>query len=231
MAKRVFDILVSIILSFLLSPIFMIITIMILVNLGKPIFFYQERPGLKGRVFKIIKFRTMTNEVNTNNNLNDDTKYITKFGSWLRSSSLDELPELWNVLKGDMSLIGPRPLLVEYLPLYSQKQSRRHEVRPGITGWAQVNGRNTISWEEKFEMDIWYVDNNTFLLDLKILFLTVKKVFFREDINASLNTTMPRFRGSVIKQDEIVGIVADATKDVPTGATVTGNLTKPQGKL
>ena len=231
MAKRVFDILVSIIFGCLLSPIIIIITIMILVNLGKPIFFCQERPGLKGRTFKIIKFRTMTNEVNTNDNLTDDTKHITKFGSWLRSSSLDELPELWNVFKGDMSLVGPRPLLVEYLPLYSQKQSRRHEVRPGITGWAQVNGRNIILWEEKFEMDVWYVDNKTFLLDLKILFLTVKKVFFREGINASLNATMPRFTGSVIRQGEIIGMGAVATKDVPTGVTVVGNPAKPQGKL
>ena len=180
MAKRVFDILVSITFGFLLSPVMIIITIMILVNQGKPIFFCQERPGLKGRVFKIIKFRTMTNEVNTNDNLTDDTKHITKFGSWLRSSSLDELPELWNVFKGDMSLVGPRPLLVEYLPLYSQKQSRRHEVRSGITGWAQVNGRNNISWEEKFEMDVWYIDNKNLLLDLKILFLTVKKVLFSD---------------------------------------------------
>ena len=182
MAKRVFDILVSIILGFLLSPVIIIIMIMILVNLGRPIFFCQERPGLKGRVFKIIKFRTMTSEVNTNDNLTDDTKHITKFGSWLRSTSLDELPELWNVFKGDMSLVGPRPLLVEYLPLYSQKQSRRHEVRPGITGWAQVNGRSFLTNrpDHKVKYDLYYIKHRSLFLDVTIIIKTLSTiVFFR----------------------------------------------------
>jgi len=190
MFKRTFDLLLSLFASVILLPIFLLVMVMVILKSGRPIFFFQLRPGLNGKPFKIIKFRTM------NNNIADNSQSHTRFGTWLRSTSLDEIPGLWNVIKGEMSLVGPRPLLIEYLPLYSKHQNRRHEVRPGITGWAQVNGRNIISWEKKFEMDVWYVDNKTFLLDLKILLLTVKKVFFREDINSSVNLTMPRFQGS-----------------------------------
>lgn len=190
MFKRSFDLLLSLFAGVILLPVFLLVMVMVVFNLGRPIFFIQLRPGLNGKPFKILKFRTMTN------NTADNPPSHTRFGSWLRSTSLDEIPSLWNVIKGEMSLVGPRPLLIEYLPLYSKHQNRRHEVRPGITGWAQVNGRNIISWEKKFEMDVWYVDNKNFLLDLKILLLTVKKVFFREGINSSFNLTMPRFNGS-----------------------------------
>jgi len=158
-------------------------------------FFIQERPGKDGLPFRLIKFRTMLDAVDRDGQLLPDAKRLTPFGSWLRQTSLDELPELWNVLCGDMSLVGPRPLLMEYLPLYSEFERRRHEVRPGITGWAQVNGRNSISWAEKFQLDVWYVDNQSLLLDLKILFLTVKKVLWREGINSRDDATMPKFRG------------------------------------
>lgn len=164
--------------------------------IGNPVFFTQKRPGLNGRVFKMYKFRTMQDIKDINGNLLPDEERMTKLGSFLRSSSLDELPGLLNVIKGDMSLVGPRPLLVQYLPLYNKRQSRRHDVRPGITGWAQVNGRNAISWEEKFELDIWYVENQSLLLDLKVLLLTVKKVFFREGISAEGHVTVEPFKGS-----------------------------------
>jgi len=169
---------------------------MIAFKLGKPIIFTQVRPGLASRPFKMIKFRTMNNQCDTDGNLLPDAQRLTSFGRFLRSTSLDELPELWNVIKGDMSLVGPRPLLMEYLPLYSPEQARRHEVRPGITGWAQVNGRNALSWEEKFKLDVWYVDNRTFWLDLKILLMTVKKVFVRDGISADGEATMSKFQGS-----------------------------------
>ena len=165
-------------------------------KLGSPVFFRQTRPGLKGKLFEMVKFRTMTDERGPDGQLLPDKDRLTPFGRWLRASSLDELPELWNVLKGEMSLVGPRPLLVEYLPLYTPEQARRHEVRPGITGWAQVNGRNAISWEEKFKLDVWYVDNQSLWLDLKILWLTIKKVLVRDGISAQGDATMPKFTGS-----------------------------------
>jgi lipopolysaccharide/colanic/teichoic acid biosynthesis glycosyltransferase len=170
-------------------------------KLGSPVFFRQTRPGLKGKLFEMVKFRTMTDERGPDGQLLPDKDRLTPFGRWLRASSLDELPELWNVLKGEMSLVGPRPLLVEYLPLYTPEQARRHEVLPGITGWAQVNGRNTISWEEKFKLDVWYVDNQSLWLDLKILWLTVKKVLVRDGISAQGDATMPKFTGSQKPRD------------------------------
>lgn len=165
-------------------------------QLGTPILFRQARPGRQGRVFELVKFRTMAVAVDRHGRTLTDAERLTSFGKILRSTSLDELPALWNVLKGDMSLVGPRPLLMEYLPLYSAEQARRHEVRPGITGWAQVNGRNAISWEEKFALDVWYVDNQSFWLDMKILFMTVKKVLVRDGINAEGEATMSKFTGS-----------------------------------
>ncbi len=174
----------------------MLLALFVRTLIGAPVFFTQVRPGLNGRAFKMIKFRTMTNDRDSTGALLPDSVRLTPFGRFLRSTSLDELPEIWNVLKGDMSLVGPRPLLMEYLPLYSPEQTRRHEVRPGITGWAQINGRNALSWEEKFQLDVWYVDNQSFWLDLKILFLTVKKVLARDDISAAGEATMPVFRGS-----------------------------------
>jgi lipopolysaccharide/colanic/teichoic acid biosynthesis glycosyltransferase len=165
-------------------------------KLGCPVFFLQTRPGLHGQPFNMVKFRTMTNQRDAAGNLLPDEQRLSLFGRFLRSTSLDELPELWNVLKGDMSLVGPRPLLMEYLPLYTSEQARRHEVRPGITGWAQVNGRNAISWEEKFKLDVWYVENQSFWLDLKILLLTVKKVLVRDGINANGHATIDPFKGS-----------------------------------
>ena len=165
-------------------------------KLGSPVFFRQVRPGMNGKPFEMVKFRTMTDERGPDGQLLPDAVRLTPFGRFLRSSSLDELPELWNVLKGDMSLVGPRPLLMEYLPLYSPEQARRHEVRPGVTGWAQINGRNAISWEDKFKLDTWYVDNQSLWLDIKILWLTVKKVLVREGISAPGDATMPVFTGS-----------------------------------
>jgi len=164
--------------------------------MGYPVIFKQKRPGLNGKTFNFYKFRTMTNEKDENGNLLADKDRLTSFGKFLRKTSLDELPSLWNVLKGDMSLVGPRPLLMEYLPLYSDKQMRRHEVKPGITGWAQINGRNAISWEEKFKLDIWYVDNQSFWFDIKIIFLTIWKVLKREGISHSGFATMEKFKGS-----------------------------------
>jgi lipopolysaccharide/colanic/teichoic acid biosynthesis glycosyltransferase len=164
--------------------------------LGRPLFFSQKRPGINAAPFKMYKFRTMQDVRNCNGELLADNLRITAFGRFLRSTSLDELPELWNVLKGEMSIVGPRPLLMEYLPLYSKEQNRRHEVKPGVTGWAQVNGRNAISWKDKFELDVWYVDNQSIRLDFKILFLTVKKVLFREDISATGHVTIEPFKGN-----------------------------------
>ncbi|MDW7549440.1 sugar transferase [Pseudoalteromonas peptidolytica] len=194
--KHIFDFIVAFCALFALLPVVIVVALLIRIKLGSPILFTQERPGLNGKVFKMMKFRTMLDGKDNEGNLLPDELRMTRFGAFLRSTSLDELPGLLNVLKGDMSLVGPRPLLVQYLPLYNQEQARRHNVRPGITGWAQVNGRNAISWEEKFELDVWYVDNQSFLLDVKILFLTIKKVFVREGINESGHSTMSAFTGT-----------------------------------
>lgn len=194
--KRLFDFSVSFIALLALLPIFFLLALLVKITIGTPIFFFQKRPGLHGKPFAMIKFRSMNNARNVDGSLLSDSIRLTRLGRFLRATSLDELPELWNVLKGDMSLVGPRPLLMEYLSLYSPEQARRHNVRPGITGWAQVNGRNAIAWDEKFKLDVWYVDNQSFWLDVKILFLTLKLVFQRHGINADGEATMPVFRGS-----------------------------------
>ncbi|MCQ4503133.1 sugar transferase [Vibrio parahaemolyticus] len=194
--KRLFDFLVSLIALILLSPIIVLVAWKIRKKLGSPVLFCQTRPGLNGKPFEMVKFRTMKDAVDEQGNLLPDSDRMTPFGEKLRNSSLDELPGLWSVLKGDMSLVGPRPLLMRYLPLYNEEQARRHDARPGVTGWAQINGRNAISWEEKFALDVWYVDNQTFWLDIKILLLTVKKVFVKEGISADDHVTMPEFEGS-----------------------------------
>ena len=191
--KRTFDLFLIILSLPFTLPIYLLITLLLLTQLNSPVLFRQSRPGLNGKIFNIYKFRTMTNERDKNGILLPDELRLTKFGKFLRSTSLDELPSLWNVLKGDMSLVGPRPLLVEYLPLYSSKQARRHEVKPGITGWAQVNGRNAISWDEKFDLDVWYVDNHSIWLDIKIIFKTLKKVFLRKNISTNQGSIMPTF--------------------------------------
>lgn len=194
--KRAGDFVIALIGILLLSPIFIIVVVgLYFANNGKP-FFFQSRPGKNGRVFKIVKFKTMNDEKDSEGNLLSDADRLTPIGAFVRKTSLDEIPQLINVLRGDMSLIGPRPLLVQYLPLYNDFQKRRHEVRPGITGWAQVNGRNAISWDQKFEYDVWYVDHVSFLLDLKIFFLTIKKVFVREGISADGQATMEAFKGN-----------------------------------
>ena len=201
MLKRLFDILGAVFGLLILLPIIVTLAWQVRRKLGSPVLFRQTRPGLHGKPFQLIKFRTMRNAIGLDGRPLPDSERMTSFGSFLRSASLDELPELWNVLKGDMSLVGPRPLLMEYLPLYSLEQARRHELRPGVTGWAQVNGRNALSWEEKFRLDVWYVDNHSFWLDLKILALTVKKVFVREGISAAGEVTMTYFTGSPKKGD------------------------------
>lgn len=195
--KRFFDFLISFFAILLISPLLLVVTIWLhFANKGAGAFFTQQRPGKNGKIFKVIKFKTMTDERDENGNLLPDSKRLTKVGKFVRSTSLDELPQLFNVLKGDMALIGPRPLLVSYLPLYNEHQRRRHEVRPGISGWAQVNGRNAISWEQKFDYDVWYVDNISLFLDLKIIFLTIKKVFIREGISSETSSTMEAFKGN-----------------------------------
>jgi lipopolysaccharide/colanic/teichoic acid biosynthesis glycosyltransferase len=199
MLKRSFDLVIALVGGIILFPVFIVVALQIWRNIGVPVFFRQTRPGLNGQPFEMVKFRTMRNTVGTDGKLLPDRDRMTTFGNFLRETSLDELPELWNVLKGEMSLIGPRPLLMEYLPLYSPDQARRHEVRPGITGWAQVNGRNELNWEEKFMLDVWYVDHQSLWLDFKILILTIKKVFFREGISANGEATMPKFTGSTDK--------------------------------
>ncbi|MFP7408757.1 sugar transferase [Aeromonas veronii] len=199
--KRVFDFLISLAALIVLSPITVLVAWKIRLNLGSPVLFRQTRPGLNGQPFEMVKFRTMKDAVDANGNPLPDSERMTPFGDKLRHSSLDELPELWNVLKGEMSLVGPRPLLMQYLPLYSKEQARRHEVRPGVTGWAQINGRNTLSWEDKFKLDVWYVDNHSFWLDIRILLLTVKKVFVKEGISADGHATMMPFTGNQAKQD------------------------------
>ena len=196
MIKRIFDIVVSAVALLFLSPVIIIVNLKVAKNLGKPVLFRQARPGLYGKIFEMIKFRSMRDAVDKNGNILPDSERLTPFGEQLRSSSVDELPGLWNVLKGDMSLVGPRPLLVEYLPLYSQEQAKRHNVRPGITGWAQVKGRNAISWEQKFKLDVWYVENQSLWLDFKILFLTVKKVIVKDGISADGEATMSKFEGT-----------------------------------
>ncbi len=194
--KRFFDFWISLIALICISPILLVITIWLhFANKGAGAFFFQERPGKDGKVFKVIKFKTMTDERDADGNLLPDMERMTKVGSFVRSTSIDELPQLINVLKGDMALIGPRPLLVQYLPLYSPEQARRHEMRPGISGWAQVHGRNAISWAEKFKLDVWYVDHCTLWTDIKIIFITIKNVLARKDINQSRETTMEGFNG------------------------------------
>ncbi|WP_134647804.1 sugar transferase [Vibrio diabolicus] len=200
--KRLFDFCASLFGLVLLSPIIALVAWKIRKNLGSPVLFRQTRPGLNGKPFEMVKFRTMKDAVDAQGNPLPDSERMTPFGDKLRNSSLDELPELWNVLKGEMSLVGPRPLLMQYLPLYSKEQARRHEVRPGVTGWAQINGRNAISWEDKFKLDVWYVDNRNLWLDIKILFLTVKKVFVKEGISADGHVTIEPFTGQV-KQGKI----------------------------
>ena len=197
MLKRLFDFVAALSALLLLSPVIAIVAWKIRKHLGSPVLFRQVRPGKEGRPFEMVKFRTMRDANDEDGNPLPDSERLTPFGNWLRSTSLDELPELWNVLKGDMSLVGPRPLLMEYLPLYNPEQYRRHEVRPGVTGWAQVNGRNAISWDEKFKLDVWYVNNQSFWLDIKILWLTVKKVLVRDGISAEGEATMSKFTGTV----------------------------------
>lgn len=194
--KRIFDVIAAVFGLVALAPFYVVVALLIHCQLGSPVFFRQTRPGKNGKPFLMVKFRTMLDATDKHGNLLPDDQRMTPFGSFLRATSLDELPELWNVLKGDMSLVGPRPLLMEYLPLYSKEQYRRHEVRPGVTGWAQVNGRNAISWEDKFRLDVWYVDNQSPWLDLKILFLTIKKVLVRDGISGDGEVTMSKFTGS-----------------------------------
>ena len=196
MFKRLFDITAATTALVALSPVYAITAYKVKKNLGSPVLFKQTRPGLNGEPFEMIKFRTMLDAYDKDGNPLPNEQRHTRFGNLLRSTSLDELPELWNVIKGDMSLVGPRPLLMDYLPLYNEEQACRHNVRPGVTGWAQVNGRNAISWEEKFELDTWYVDNQSLLLDLKIILMTLKKVVVKEGVNANDNVTMTRFTGS-----------------------------------
>lgn len=194
--KRMLDVIVSLVSLVVLLPVLLLIAAYIASNFGKPVLFKQTRPGLYGRPFQMVKFRSMRDSHDANGNPLPDAERLTSFGRKLRASSLDELPELWNVLKGEMSLVGPRPLLMEYLPLYSPEQARRHQVRPGITGWAQVNGRNAIDWDQKFALDLWYVEHRSLLLDLKIICMTVAKVFVREGISSEGEATMPKFTGN-----------------------------------
>lgn len=193
MMKRIFDLITTTVGLLVISPIFILISILVFLKLGRPVFFTQIRPGKDGQPFRMIKFRTMTNRKDKDGNLLSNEERMTKFGSFLRSTSLDELPELLNVLKGDMSLVGPRPLLMDYIPHFTAEQIKRHNVKPGITGWSQINGRNAIGWNKKLELDLWYVKNQSFMLDLKILGMTIVKVIKRDDINHQDNVTMPRF--------------------------------------
>lgn len=193
--KRLFDLAIAIVGLFFVWPIIAILAALVAVKLGRPVFFRQKRPGLNGKVFELMKFRSMTDERDEDGELLPDDIRLTRFGKLLRASSLDELPALWNVIRGDMSLVGPRPLLVEYLAHYSEEHARRHEVRPGFTGWAQVKGRNLLDWPERFDLDVWYVDNQSFLLDIKILFMTVGAVLSREGVSPENAATMPKFEG------------------------------------
>ena len=194
--KRLLDILLSAFALIVLSPVLLVVAILVRTKLGSPVIFSHQRPGKDGKLFRLYKFRSMTNERDENGKLLPDEVRLTGFGKLLRSTSLDELPELWNILKGDMSIVGPRPLLVQYLPLYNEEQRHRHDVRPGLTGWAQANGRNAISWEEKFEMDVWYVRNLSFLLDVKTVLLTAKTVLLREGISDGKTVNMEEFKGT-----------------------------------
>lgn len=194
--KRVFDFVVAAVTLVVLSPVLLVVALMIRRKLGSPVLFSQMRPGLDARPFRMVKFRTMRDAIDRDGNPLPDAERMTPFGAKLRAMSIDELPELWNVLRGEMSLVGPRPLLMQYVPLYSPEQARRHEVRPGVTGWAQVNGRNALGWDEKFRLDTWYVDNRSFALDLRILWLTVRKVVVREGISADGEATMAPFTGN-----------------------------------
>ena len=196
MLKRLLDIIIASVALILLSPLYLYVAYKVRKNLGAPIIFRQLRPGLNGKPFEMIKFRTMTDELDEKGNLLPNEQRLPKFGKMLRATSLDEMPELWNVIKGDMSIVGPRPLLMDYLPLYNEEQAKRHNVRPGMTGHAQVNGRNAISWEKKFELDVWYVENQSIWLDFKIMFQTVKKVLVKEGINQSEEVTMTKFTGN-----------------------------------
>ena len=201
MLKRLLDIIIASIALILLSPLYAFVAYKVKKNLGSPVLFHQVRPGLHGKPFEMIKFRTMKDAVDEQGNPLPDSERLTPFGQMLRSTSLDEMPELWNVIKGDMSIVGPRPLLMEYLPLYSPEQAKRHDVRPGMTGHAQVNGRNAIGWEEKFKLDTWYVENQSIWLDFKIMFKTVHKVLAKDDISAEGEATMTRFTGSQHKDE------------------------------
>lgn len=194
--KRLLDFILSLIAIIILSPILLIVAILVRIKLGSPVIFKQKRPGLYEKIFTLYKFRTMTDQKDEQGNLLPDEIRLTKFGKLLRSTSLDELPELFNILKGDMSVVGPRPLLIRYLPLYNEHQKHRHDVRPGFTGWAQCNGRNAISWEEKFDLDVYYIRHVSFLLDLKVIFKTIKIVLFREGISSNTSVTMEEFRGN-----------------------------------
>ncbi|MBE0492622.1 MAG: undecaprenyl phosphate N,N'-diacetylbacillosamine 1-phosphate transferase [Sulfurospirillum sp.] len=196
MLKSLFDKTLALFLIILFLPIYIVVSLLILMKMRSPILFRQKRPGYKEKIFCIYKFRTMTNETDVDGNLLPDEQRLVGIGKFIRSTSLDELPQLFNVLRGEMSFVGPRPLLIEYLPLYNDTQKRRHDVKPGITGWAQVNGRNAISWEQKFELDAWYVDNQSFWLDMKILWMTFLKVVKRSDISSNTSATMEKFRGS-----------------------------------
>lgn len=200
--KRIIDILLSAAALLVLSPVLLIVGWKISRKMGRPVLFVQQRPGLNGNPFMMVKFRTMKDAIDADGELLPDGERLTEFGKFLRATSLDELPELWNVLKGEMSLVGPRPLLMEYLPRYSKEQARRHEVRPGVTGWAQVNGRNALGWEEKFALDVWYVDNQTLWLDMRILWMTVKKVLMRDGISADGEATMGKFNGQNSSEPE-----------------------------
>lgn len=196
MFKRTFDLISASLALLIFAPLMLLLVVFIRMKMGSPVIFTQQRPGLFAKPFCVYKFRTMTEKKDDDGNLLPDKDRMTVFGYFLRATSLDELPQLFNVIKGDLSLVGPRPLLMEYVPLYNAQQARRHEVRPGITGWAQVNGRNEISWEDKFKLDVWYVDNQSFWLDVKIILLTIKKVFFKDGINADGDVTMPKFTGT-----------------------------------
>ena len=200
--KRLLDIIISFTALVILSPVLLIVAVLVRIKLGSPVIFHQDRPGYHEKVFKLCKFRSMTDARDENGNLQPDEVRLTKFGKALRATSLDELPELWNILKGDMSLIGPRPLLVKYLPLYNEFQRHRHDVKPGLTGWAQVNGRNTISWEQRFEYDVYYVNHISFWMDLKILFQTVAVLFARSGINSKTSATMEEFMGGMENEEK-----------------------------
>ena len=200
--KRLFDFLLSMVLILVLCPVMLTVALVVRMKMGSPVLFRQKRPGYKGLPFFVYKFRTMTDERGADGELLSDDQRLPMFGKFLRKTSVDELPQLFNVLKGDLSFVGPRPLLMEYLPLYNAEQARRHDVKPGITGWAQINGRNAISWNEKFKLDIWYVDNRSFSIDLKILWVTAMKIFKRAGVSAEGHVTMPRFMGNNEEQDE-----------------------------